>query len=65
MYLSTQSRVIPSYQGDSIIFHNENCSPSGKPSGLQACIHPHKDRKESTTPYNKRERGAFWDRRAL
>ena len=28
-------------------------------SGLQACIHPPKDRKESTTPYKKRERGKF------
>ena len=25
-------------------------------SGLQACIHPHKDGKERATPYNKRER---------
>ena len=35
---------------------NPYCSPSGKPSGLQACIHSHKDRKERTTSYNKRER---------
>ena len=45
LFLSTRSRVIPSYQGESIIFHNEKflqlqVIAVSRTSGLQVCIHP-------------------------